>query len=335
MNAHAAAAAGSIPLVSVVLPTHDRPALLAEAAQSVVHQTMPDWELVVVDDASQPAVDVSALGGERGRVHALRNERSIGGAASKVTGARSARGEFIAFLDDDDLYARDLLERASAAFQSHPEVDVLFLGVHWFGRQAEAAVPEQAESMQRVLRVAAPRDDGDLWLFDGRLFEGLLHAIPMDFQRVIVRRDAFDRIGPHRADCLMWDSEWALRAALSARCALLRPRLYWQRADGQEYFSRPGRERAQMESALEMTLRLRERPPPGTSRASLELLRVAASRHAGSLAYFHAKHGPLSSSLAAWWRSLRLQPGVASPRVPLAAFAHAARRQWRQESFPR
>lgn len=335
MAASDAPGSASRPSVSVVLPTHDRPMLLAEAMQSVVAQTLSDWELIVVDDASVPAVDAARFGNEGGRVRVLRNGRSIGGAGSKAAGARSARGAFIAFLDDDDMYAPDLLERALAVFRSHPDVDVLFLGVHWFGRDAATSVPEQAESMQRVVRVAPPREEGELWFFGERLFEALLQAIPMDFQRVIVRKTAFERIGPHRSDCLMWDCDWALRAALATRCALLRPGLYRQRADGQEYYSKPGRERAQLESALEMTLRLHEQPPAGTSARSLDLLRAAASRHAGSLAYFHAQHGPLSSSLAAWWRSLRLQPGVASPRVPLAALAHAARRRWRQEAVPR
>jgi hypothetical protein len=335
MKAAGAARSSSVPLVSVVLPTHDRPTLLGQAVQSVVGQTLPDWELIVVDDASVPAIDLDLLRDERNRIRVLRNETSLGGAASKSAGARRAQGAFIAFLDDDDLYAPGLLASAHAAFESNPDVEVLFLGVHWFGRHAPTAIPEQAESMQRVLRVAAPREVGDVWHFDGRLFEALLHAIPMDFQRVIVRRAAFERIGPHRAECLMWDSDWALRASLAARCALLRPPLYLQRADGQEYYSKPGREQAQMESALEMTLRLHDEPPQGTSAHALHLLRAAASRHAGGLAYFHAKHGPLSSSLAAWWRSLRLQPGVASPRVPLAAIAHAARRRWRQEPLPR
>ncbi|MGZ9032022.1 MAG: glycosyltransferase family 2 protein, partial [Burkholderiaceae bacterium] len=308
---------------------------LADAIQSVVVQTLRDWELIVVDDASVPAVDAACCGNGGDRVRVLRNGRSLGGAGSKAAGAGSARGAFIAFLDDDDMYAPDLLERALTAFQSHPDVDVLFLGVHWFGRDAATSASEQAESMQRVVSRAPPREEGDLLFFGERLFEALLHAMPMDFQRVIVRRTAFERIGPHRKECLMWDCDWALRAVLSARCALLRPGLYRQRTDGQEYYSKPGRERAQLESALEMTLRLREQPPAGTSARSLDLLRAAASRHAGSLAYFHAQHGPLSSSLAAWWRSLRLQPGVASPRVPLSALAHAARRRWRQEPVPR
>ena len=242
----------------------------------------------------------------------------------------------VAFLDDDDMYAPELLERSVATFDSHPGLDVMFIGVHWFGAQARDAVPDQAESMARLLRIAAPDDDGaELLRFDERLFEGLLNAIPMDFQRIVVRRAVLDRIGPHRADCLMWDCDWALRAALQANCALLRSPLYLQRADGQEYFSKPGRERAQLESALEMTLRLHREPPPGTSARSLELLRAAASRHAASLAYYHAKHGPLGSSLSAWWRSARLRPGLPNPRLPLAALVHAARRRWNQEPLPR
>jgi glycosyltransferase involved in cell wall biosynthesis len=326
----------SAPLVSVVLPTHDRPALLDEAVRSVARQTMPHWELVIVDDASARAVDLHRWRDLGERLRLARNDAPVGGAASKARGTRIAQGELVTFLDDDDLFAPDLLARAVSALQAHPQVDVLFLGVRWFGRQADAAKEEQSESMRRVLRVAPPRElESDVALFDDRLFEGLLTAIPMDFQRAMVRRSALVRIGLHRSDCLMWDCDWALRAALAARCALLRSGLYLQRADGQEYHSRPGRERAQLESALEMTLRLRSAPPPDVSPRSLDLLRRAASRHAGSLAYFHALHGPLTSSLAAWWHSQRLKPGVASPRVPLAALAHAARRRLRHEPVRR
>jgi len=317
------------PLVSVVLPTHDRPQLLAEAVRSVLRQAVLDWELVIVDDASTPPVDITA---DDARVRVVRNETSVGGAASKALGTRCTQGRYVTFLDDDDLFDPELLARAVAVLEADIGIDVLFVGVRWFGRQAAVSVAEQAESMQRVLRIAPPaQENNDVWTFDDRLFDALLHAIPMDFQRVVVRRSTLDRIGPHRPDCLMWDCDWALRAALTSRCALLRPGLYQQRANGQEYFSRPGRELAQMESALEMTLRLLRHPPAGTSVKALALLRSAASRHAGSLAYFHALHGPLGSSLAAWWRSQRLRPGAASPRLPFAALAYAARRRWRSD----
>lgn len=320
------------PAVSVVLPTHNRPRLRDEAIASVQAQTLRDFELILVDDASAPPVDATRWPGLGHRLRLVRHEKAAGGAASKAAGAAVARGRFVTFLDDDDLYAPELLARAVAALDARPGVDVLFLGVRWFGRYAEQAVDEQAESMRRFLRAAPPAPDrDDVCEFDERLLAGLLEAMPMDFQRVFVRRDALERIGPHRAGCLLWDCDWALRASLLARCALLREGHYLQRADGQEYFSRPGRERAQIESALEMTTRLHAHPPTGTSPRMLALLRAAASRHAGSLAYFHALHGPLGASLAAWWRSQRLRPGVASARVPFAAVAHAARRRWRQE----
>jgi glycosyltransferase involved in cell wall biosynthesis len=323
----------AFPRVSVVLPTHNRPALLREAVRSIQQQTLGDWELIVVDDASRPPVDARRWSKPGERIRVFRHESAVGGAGSKSRGVEGARADFIAFLDDDDRFAPRLLERALATFEALPDVEVLFLGVRWFGRRAETARPEQAESMQRLLRVAPPEEvRPGVWRFDDRLFEGLLVAVPMDFQRVVVRRAALERIGPHRADCLMWDSDWALRAALTARCALLRDGLYLQRADGQEYYSRDDRERAQIESALEITQRLLREPPPGTPPRALELLKNAAGRHAGSLAYFHAVHGPLGSSLAAWWRSVRLRPAVLNARVPLSAFAHAARRRWRHES---
>lgn len=315
------------PRVSIVLPTHNRPALLAQAVRSVMTQSFEDWELIVVDDASDPPVPADRWPELADRVRVVRNATALGGGASKAIGARLARGPLLTFLDDDDLYAHDLLARALDAFAANDRIDVLFVGVRWFGRHAPRCVGEQAESMDRVLQVAPPTACSDeVWLFDDRLVEGLLQAIPMDFQRVVVRRAAFERIGVHRSDCLMWDCDWALRAALSARCALLRPGLYLQRADDQQYFSRPGRERAQMESAFEIALRLHRMPPPGTPARTVALLRETASRRARSLAHFHSVHGPLEMSLRAWWTSQRLWPNVSSARTPFAALVRAARR---------
>jgi glycosyltransferase involved in cell wall biosynthesis len=327
---HDAQTSRDSPVFSIVLTTHDRPGLLEEAVASVVAQTVTGWELIIVDDASTPPVDKARWPDLPGELTVIRNASIRGGAAGKAIGAAAARGHYVAFLDDDDLFAPSLLERAAAAFESHPAIEVLFIGVQWFGSQAGPELHDQEESMRRVVRIAPPKETGDgLRFFDDRLFEGLLAAVPMAFQRVVVRRSALERIGPHRAGCLMWDCDWALRAVLVARCALLDEALYRQRADGQAYYSRPGREQAQLESALEITLRLHQDPPPGAAKGVRALLRAAAGRHASSLAYFHAMHGPLSSSLAAWWRSQRLHPGITSASVPLSALARAARRRFR------
>ena len=80
------------PSVTVVLPTHDRPRLLAEAIASVRAQTWENWDLIVVDDASDPPASIP----DDPRCALIRNVRSRGGAEAKNAGAFQARGDVLA-----------------------------------------------------------------------------------------------------------------------------------------------------------------------------------------------------------------------------------------------
>jgi glycosyltransferase involved in cell wall biosynthesis len=98
------ATAGQVepPLVSVVVPTRDRPELLGRALASLRRQTHSNLEIIVVDDASnEDMAAVIAAAGDR-RIRYIRHETNRGGAAARNTGIRASTGQFIAFLDDDD-----------------------------------------------------------------------------------------------------------------------------------------------------------------------------------------------------------------------------------------
>jgi glycosyltransferase involved in cell wall biosynthesis len=106
----------AVPEVSVVLPTHNRPRLLAMTLCSVLWQEGVDLEVVVVDDGS--SVDVRAMveGLGDARVRLVRHERPLGVSAARNRGVAEARGGWIAFLDDDDVWAPDkLLAQLGAA----------------------------------------------------------------------------------------------------------------------------------------------------------------------------------------------------------------------------
>ncbi|WP_136514980.1 glycosyltransferase [Geomonas edaphica] len=97
------------PLVSVIVPTHNRPDMLKEAIQSILDQTMKDFEVIVVNDAGE---DVSHLVAGFGspRITCLTHDRNRGLAAARNTGIKAARGKYIAYLDDDDIFYPDHLE---------------------------------------------------------------------------------------------------------------------------------------------------------------------------------------------------------------------------------
>src|SRR5688500_17684329 len=104
-------------MISVVIPTHDRLALLSEAVQSVLVQTTSDWELIVIDDHSidGTAEWVKSTSDERVRVVQLEehSERS----RARNIGLSRAQGDHVLFLDDDDLLLPRALEYLLTGFQ--------------------------------------------------------------------------------------------------------------------------------------------------------------------------------------------------------------------------
>jgi len=102
--------------VSVILPTFDRERFVLEAVASVRAQTFPDWELIVVDDGSTDSTPQRIAAIADPRVRLIRRDRCSGGAAvPRNEGLRVATGEWVAFLDSDDLWAPAKLELQIAA----------------------------------------------------------------------------------------------------------------------------------------------------------------------------------------------------------------------------
>jgi len=110
------------PAVSVVIPAYNRERFIESAVRSVIHQTFTDWELIVVDDGStdSTAPIVQSNADPRIRVVALRCNSGI--AAARNLGLEEARGQFIAWLDSDDVAKPDRLARQVAYLRDHPDV---------------------------------------------------------------------------------------------------------------------------------------------------------------------------------------------------------------------
>jgi GT2 family glycosyltransferase/MoaA/NifB/PqqE/SkfB family radical SAM enzyme/predicted Zn-dependent protease len=98
------------PLVSVIVPTHDRPELLATCLKSILAQTFTRYEVVVVNDGGREAEEIVAGLNTQGNLTYVRHGGNRGLAAARNTGIRLARGRYIAYLDDDDLYYPDHLQ---------------------------------------------------------------------------------------------------------------------------------------------------------------------------------------------------------------------------------
>jgi glycosyltransferase involved in cell wall biosynthesis len=113
------------PAVSVVIPTYQRAALVQEAIESALAQTLTDLEVVVVDDGSTDgtAEVLAARYGADPRVRVVRKENG-GTASARNAGIRAARGRYVAPLDSDDLFLPRHLETLVAALEADPGADL-------------------------------------------------------------------------------------------------------------------------------------------------------------------------------------------------------------------
>ena len=111
----------------MVLPTHDRPERLAGALSSVVNQTYSHLEIVVVDDASSTGARavVERVAGDDTRVALLELPERVGAAVARNIGIDRCSGEFVAFLDDDDLWEPDKVWRQVAFLEEHRDVGLV------------------------------------------------------------------------------------------------------------------------------------------------------------------------------------------------------------------
>lgn len=246
------------PLISIILPTHNRPILLEEAIESVINQTEKNWELIIVDDNSEPPVNETVLQKKYSQnLRVIRHTISKGGAAAKNTGINATKGKYITFLDDDDLYSPIYLERSVQQLETYPQIKILFIGVKWFGERAEYGQKNHDKNTRKVTLDAQGKEKSSYLIqFNQNLFSALLKRIPMPFQRIVMSKETSLQLGHYQEDCLLWDCELALRAALKFTCGLLSDQLYLQRAQGQGYSSLQDRQVEHLYSNLKIKIDL-------------------------------------------------------------------------------
>ena len=97
---------------SIIMPAHNVSDFIAGSLNSVLEQTYSNWELIIVDDCSTDnTVDIVKPFLKDKRVKLLQNEINLGGAGSRNVAIKAAQGRYIAFLDSDDLWTADKLDK--------------------------------------------------------------------------------------------------------------------------------------------------------------------------------------------------------------------------------
>ncbi|MDI6696136.1 MAG: glycosyltransferase family 2 protein [Anaerolineales bacterium] len=161
--------------VSVIIPAYNQGVYLGKAVQSVLDQTYPDFDIIIVDDGSTDVTADIARGFKDQRIRYIYQENR-GLSAARNTGIQNSDGELLTFLDSDDLFFPDKLEVLVAELNHHPEVG--------FVAGQAVLIDENGNPLGEVFNTPLPEDPARLLLWN-----------PLHVCSVMVRRLWIDRVG--------------------------------------------------------------------------------------------------------------------------------------------
>ncbi len=161
--------------ISVVIPTYNRASFFKEAIDSVLSQTFRDFELIVVDDGSTDETPELLLSyGNKIKVIKKANK---GPSAARNRGIKTAKGEWIAFLDSDDVWKPDKLEKQVQFIKDNPDIKICQTEEIWI-RNGKRVNPRKKHEMH-----------------SGWIYEQCLPLCIVSPSSVMIHRDVFEKVG--------------------------------------------------------------------------------------------------------------------------------------------
>lgn len=204
----------SQPLVSVIVPSYKRADTIESAVRSALAQTYPHLEVVVVDDHSQDGTQAVVRGLGDDRVRYLRHETNRGGNAARRTAVEASRGEYLAFLDADDLwFPEKIAAQVERLGQVGPDYGLVYT---WY----ETLLPDGT-----VLPPRQPREEG---VATPALLRGNFVGT---FSTVLVTRRAYEEVGgpdPTLPACQDWEFYLRLNRRHGIACVPRTLARYWR-----------------------------------------------------------------------------------------------------------
>jgi len=185
-----------MPKVSVVIPAYNAERHIRETLDSVLAQTYRDFEVVVVDDGSTDRTR-EIVGSYGGPVRCIA-QANAGPSAARNRGVREARGEFVAFVDSDDLWLREKLAEQVPLFDADGRVGLVYCHV------------------QRITADGQPLPTPQMPKPTGQVFVDFLFRNHCPTSAAVVRRECFERCGYFPED-MVWAEDWHLWLRIARR----------------------------------------------------------------------------------------------------------------------
>lgn len=181
------------PLVSVIIPTYDRPELLRRALTSVVSQSYENLEIIVVDDCpSEPAKKVVERFDDS-RIRYILHEQNKGVCGARNTGIKRSQGQLLAFLDDDDTWLKHKIQEQINLASNNTNTNLVYTG------------SKNVDDSGNTLSVSRPGIEGDVT-------KRLLLGDFISFSSILVDRETIEQASLLDEDLTNWeDWEWCIR----------------------------------------------------------------------------------------------------------------------------
>jgi GT2 family glycosyltransferase len=205
-----------MPTISVIVPAYNAESTILKTIESVQKQTFSDFELIVINDGSIDRT-LELLGTIKDPRIKTFSYNNGGLPVARNRGISHATGDFITFLDSDDLWTQDKLELQLAALQQHPEAGVAYSWTHF--------MDEQGESFHA----------GKPVFFEGNVYAKLLVANFLDSgSNPLIRKQAIESVGkfdPTLGSCEDWDF-WLRLAARWPFVVVPKPQILYRKTSG-------------------------------------------------------------------------------------------------------
>jgi glycosyltransferase involved in cell wall biosynthesis len=203
-----------MPKVSVVIPAYNAMTFLPITLESILVQTFNDYEVIIVNDGSSDEIETWAAKITDSRVKLVSQENQ-GLTGARNTGLTHAKGEYIAFLDADDLWEKTKLEKQVRVLDENPEVGLVYT---WIGIVNDQGYPQG--------KICANKAEGDVW-------EKLLdHNIVECGSVAMVRRQCYEDVGFYDQSLpSSYAEDWDMWLRIAARYqfkAIQEPLVYYR-----------------------------------------------------------------------------------------------------------
>ncbi|MBS1516780.1 MAG: glycosyltransferase family 2 protein [Bacteroidetes bacterium] len=186
-------------LVSVIIPFYNRIELLNSSIKSVINQTYKPIEVILVDDCSAEKFNLKNLTefiSPDFNIKLIRNEKNLGPGLSREAGRQIAKGDYFAYLDSDDFWHRQFLEKLVNSLEQNPEVGMAYSKTLLIRSKGNFLRNKNDLSYNQIIPI----------IFD-------VHGRPWATGACVWRREIVNKIGPWTRSRIWEDYEYDIRAA--------------------------------------------------------------------------------------------------------------------------